>query len=118
MSWRRALTMARELAMRAPPFAREIRAADELVMIYCGPRAWELARPEGDRLAALVFPHRSDPASYRWPVKDKQVLILAMGMLRTLTDPLVMELLHQRAACVAVYEDGALTYYDPRNRAS
>lgn len=129
--------------LKAPPFAHQIRREDDLVMIYCGEKAWQLAKPgpvvapgkpilpdpmglldqckfsdrEFERVASLVFPRRADPSEYRWPVKDKQVLIMAIGELRTATDPLVMELLHQGARLVAVREGDSVTYYDPTDRA-
>lgn len=128
---------------KLPPFANLIDAESDLVMIYCGEKAWELAKPgkvsapgkpyfydslglldlckfadrEFERVASIVYPRRSDPGNYRWPVKDKGVLILSMGELRTVTDPLVMELLHQGARCVSVREGDTLTHYDPLDRA-
>lgn len=129
--------------LKSPPFAHQINREDDLVMIYCGEKAWRLAKPglsaapggpilpdplglldqckfpdkEFERVASLVFPRRADPGEYRWPVKDKQVLILSMGELRTVTDPLVMELLHQGARSVWVREGSSLTHYDPAGRA-
>lgn len=126
-----------------PPYAKLIDADSDLVMIYCGEKAWNLAKPgpvavpgkpyfddtlgllsgckfrddHFERVASIVYPRRTDPENYRWPVKDKDVLVLAMGELRTVTDPLVMELLHQGARCVAVREGETLTYYDPSDRA-
>lgn len=128
---------------KLPPYANLIDAESDLVMIYCGEKAWELAKPgtvtapgkailrdslglldlckfadrEFERVASIVYPRRADPGAYRWPVKDKDVLILSMGELRTVTDPLVMELLHQGARCVWVREGDALTHYDPLARA-
>ena len=120
---------------RLPPFAQLIDPADDLVMIYCGEKAWRLARGGavswveylagwnvaegggGERVASLVFPRRADPCAYRWPVKDKQVLVFACGELQAVTDPLVMELLHQGAVYVGVWADGQLTDYDLRTAA-
>ena len=128
---------------KLPPFARAIEPDDDLVMIYCGEKAWNLAKPgkvaipgkpyfddtlglldlckfrddDFERVASLVYPRRAAPEDYRWPVKGKHVLILAMGELRTVTDPLVMELLHQGARCVSVREGDTLIHYDPSDRA-
>lgn len=128
---------------KLPPYANLIDGESDLVMIYCGERAWKLAKPgtvtypgkpilddclglldfckfadrEFERVASIVYPRRTDPGSYSWPVKDKWALILSMGELRTVTDPLVMELLHQGARCVSVREGIALTHYDPTDRA-
>ena len=126
-----------------PPYAKLIDAESDLVMIYCGDKAWQLAKPgaasapkrpyfddelglldlckfpdvEFERVASVVYPRRADPQNYQWPVRGKGVLILAMGESRTVTDPLVMELLHQGARCVSVRENGAITHYDPSDRA-
>lgn len=130
-------------ARKSPPYARLIDAESDLVMIYCGEKAWELAKPGTayapgkpyfndtlgllddckfadrpfERVASIVYPRRADPESYSWPVKGKGVLILAMGELRTVTDPLVMELLHQGARFVSVRENGTITHYDLTERA-
>lgn len=126
-----------------PPYARLIDADSDLVMIYCGEKAWNLAKPgpvacpgkpyiddslglldlckfpddQFERVASIVYPRRSDPESYHWPVKDKIVLVLSMGELRSATDPLVMELLHQGARSVSVREGVTLTHYDLSDRA-
>lgn len=117
---------------KLPPFARLIDPADDLVMIYCGEKAWRLAQggavswveyldgwgaDGGERVPSLVFPRRQNPDAYRWPVKDKLVIVFACGELQAVTDPLVMELLHQGALYVGVRADGVLTEYDLRNRA-
>lgn len=99
--------------LKAPPFANIIDGADELVMIYCGPRAWQLGRPAQDRVASLVFPRKCGPSEYRWPVKDKRVLIFSGGEPDTILAGLAMELLHQHARCVHVrYSDGRIVDYD------
>jgi hypothetical protein len=129
--------------LKLPPYANLIDAESDLVMIYCGEKAWKIAKPgyviyagrpilddclglldfckfadrEFERVASIVYPRRTDPGTYRWPVKDKGVLILAMGELRTVTDPLVMDLLHQGARYVSVREGDTLTHYDPLERA-
>jgi hypothetical protein len=129
--------------LRSPPFARLISADDDLVMIYCGEKAWELAKPgtaaapgkpyfddhlglldsckfpdrKFERVASIVYPRRTDPQNYRWPVKGKEVLVFAGGELQTVTDPLVMELLHQGALYVGVWADERLTDYDLRTAA-
>ncbi len=126
-----------------PPYARLIDAESDLVMIYCGEKAWSLAKPgpavapgapalpdplgvlvdckfppiEFERVASLVYPRRSPPENYRWPVSGKNVLIFAMGEPLAATDPLVMELLHQGARRVSVCEGATLTDYDLQARA-
>jgi hypothetical protein len=128
---------------KLPPFARLIDPDDDLVMIYCGEKAWNLAKPgpalepgrpgvadplgvlasckfrdtEFERVASIVYPRRSDPSAYRWPVHEKMVLIFACGEAQTVTDPLVMELLHQGAIYVGVWANEALIGYDMRSRA-
>lgn len=128
---------------KLPPYANLIDVESDLVMIYCGEKAWKLAKPGTvaapgkpyfddslglldlckfsdrpfERVASIVYPRRADPGEYSWPVKDKGVLILSMGELRTVTDPLVMELLHQGARFVSVREGNTLTHYDPLDRA-
>jgi hypothetical protein len=127
---------------QSPPYARQIDAESDLVMIYCGERAWSLAKPGPafapgapgvsdplgvlsdckfppvlfDRVASLVYPQRSPPESYRWPVQGKHALIFPMGQPLAATDPLVMELLHQGARCVSVCEGDTFTHYDPQAR--
>jgi hypothetical protein len=126
-----------------PPYARLIDAESDLVMIYCGEKAWNLAKAgpamepgkpsvadplgvlgsckfrdtEFERVPSIVFPRRSDPESYRWPVQGKHVFIFAREEPRTATDPLVMELLHQGAIYVGVWANDTLTDYDLRQRA-
>lgn len=116
---------------KMPPFARAIDPADELVMIYCGEKAWRLAqsgavswveylagwdKDGGERVPSLVFPRQHSPDAYRWPVKDKLVIIFSCGELQAITDPLVMELLHQGAVYVGLWHEGVLTDYDLRSR--
>lgn len=116
---------------KLPPFARAIDTVSDLVFIYCGEKAWRIAqggavswveylagwdKDGGDRVASLVFPRRENPEAYRWPVKDKKVIVFAGGELQVVTDPLVMELLHQGALYVGVWADGVLTDYDLGNR--
>jgi hypothetical protein len=85
-------------------------------MIYCGAKAWQLARPKGDRVASLVYPNRADPADFRWPVMDKKVVILGSHEGDAKIQLLVIELLSQGANTVWVCgkpdEDG----YAPRKR--
>jgi hypothetical protein len=126
-----------------PPYAKLIDAESDLVMIYCGDKAWDLAKPGPtavrgkpyfsdtmgllslckfpddtfERVASIVYPRRAEPESYLWPVKGKHALVLSMGEPRAVTDPLVMELLHQGARCVSVREGETLTHYDPMDRA-
>ena len=59
-----------------PPFSAQIDTDSDLVMIYCGKRAWELARPAKDRVASLVFPYYRKAGEYAWPVNGKEVLVL------------------------------------------
>lgn len=101
-----------------PPYANQIDHESDLVMIYCGPQAWELAKPDGDkRVASLVFPRNTDPSKIKWPVEGKQVLILAQEEPDDTVDLLAIELLRAGARMVhARYADERLETYDPRNR--
>jgi hypothetical protein len=114
---------------QAPPFAKLIDMREELVLIYCGAKAWSLARPgprkatvnfdelsiQGDRVASLAFPRRADPKAYRWPVKGKRVVIFAGGEHKDVTDYLAWVLLVQGSYCVGVYDDtGKFIEYDNR----
>jgi hypothetical protein len=136
------VSQSRALPKKLPPFARLIPPDDELVMIYCGEKAWMLANPGPavapgrpfisdflgllnsckfrdvpfERVASIVYPRRADPGAYRWPVQAKMVVVFAGGELQTVTDPLVMELLHQGAIYVGVWANEALTDYDLRRR--
>ena len=98
----------------SPPYANFIDNTDDLVMIYCGSRAWELAKPDQDRVASLVFPSNRDPVEYRWPVLGKDVLILGQGLDRVTAAYLIVEQLRNGAGKVYVrYEDEiGLTCYD------
>lgn len=107
-------------ALPQPPFGQQIDQAHDLVMIYCGRRAWELAKPEGERVASLVFPRGRDPAEFNWPVRGRQVavFVLAEGPKQGEIDLLVVELLRAGARRVHVRwdgEDGCQTY-DPKPR--
>ena len=103
-----------------PPYANQIDRADELVMIYCGKRAWQLARPDQDRVASLIFPAGRDPQDYRWPVSGKRVIVFGLGEPRMPTDLLIIELIRNGAAVVFVdyLGDGELTLYDPAERSA
>jgi len=83
-----------------PPFANEIDPSHDLVMIYCGKRAWRLAEPNDQRVASIAFPRGADPGRYRWPVHSKRCLVLACGEPQRPVDLLVIELLRQGAATV------------------
>lgn len=100
-----------------PPFAAKIDKESDLVMIYCGARAWELAKPEGERVASLVFPRNRDPADFRWPVQGRQVLVLAQDEPDSAVEILVVELLNAGADIVHVrYSDELLVHYDSQPR--
>jgi hypothetical protein len=101
-----------------PPYANQIDQADDLVVVYCGPRAWKLAAPAQDRVASLIFPAGRDPQAYAWPVAGKEVLVLGQAEPRMSVDFLVIELLRNDASLVYVdYEaDGDIICYDPRER--
>ncbi len=103
-----------------PPYANQIDKTDDLVMVYCGPRAWKLAPPSENRVASLIFPTRRGPQDYRWPVHSKRVLVLAMAEPRMSVDLLIIELLRNGAQIVYVdyLGDGELTYYDPSERSA
>jgi hypothetical protein len=98
-----------------PPYASHIDRADELVMVYCGKKAWRLAAPAPDRVASLIYPAGRDPQDYRWPVHSKRVLVLGLGEPRMSVDLLIIELLRSGARIVYVdYNgDGDIIYYDP-----
>jgi hypothetical protein len=101
-----------------PPYGNQINHADELIIIYCGQRAWRLASPERGRVASLIFPCGRDPEEYRWPVNGKSVLVLALDEPRQVVDILVVELLRQGADSVLIDYDGRgeLTRYSARKR--
>ena len=99
-----------------PPFANQIDHASDLVMIYCGSKAWELARPEGERVASLVYPILRDPREFRWPVKDKKVVILEGDEDDMKVKLLVIELLSQGAECVWVCGKADEFGFVPRKR--
>lgn len=101
-----------------PPFGQDIDPKDDLVMVYCGRRAWKLAEPSNERVASLAFPRGRDPAQYRWPVHSKQVLVHACGEKQGPVDLLIVELLRAGARIVyAKYTDESdLVIYDPANR--
>jgi len=86
-----------------PPFGNQIDSESDLILCYCGPRAWRLASPSAERVASLVFPIGRDPSEYRWPVSGRSVLVLTLGQPRTSVDFLVIELL--RAGADTVYLD-------------
>ena len=92
-----------------PPFANQIEPADDLVMVYCGPKAWKLAAPSDGRVASIAYPRGEDPSRYRWPVHSKHVLVLACGEPQRPVDLLVIELLRQGAHTVfAKYNEGPM----------
>lgn len=105
-----------DLAKKLPPFAKHLDPNDEFTMIYCGTRAWELATPvsppKGDRVASLAYPRDADPQIYKWPVKDKDVLIIAGDENAQKVGLLVIELIRQGAFTVHVYRDNTLVTYD------
>lgn len=113
---------------KLPPFARAINPDDSLVMIYCGEKAWRLAQggpvswveylagwdKTKERVASLVFPKNRDPGEFSWPVKGKQVLVLACDEPDDAVDLLAVELLRAGADLVHVrYSDERLAHYDP-----
>ncbi len=101
-----------------PPFAGKIDRTDEMVMIYCGKRAWELARPAADRVASLVFPYYKKANTYAWPVAGKEVLVISDEHLFW-SDELVYELFCAGATRVHIYGrqiPGELYTYDPAER--
>jgi hypothetical protein len=102
-----------------PPFANQIEHADELVMIYCGERAWRLAQPAADRVASLAYPKGRAAADFMWPVHSKRVLVLGMGEPRRDIDLLCIELLRTGASTVYARYDAAeplITYNNPAAR--
>lgn len=112
------------LRRRSPPFALQLQPIDDVIHVYCGPKAFYLAKPLGppeeratSRPASLAFPKSADPSSYAWPVDGREVLVFPKGEPKAEIDTLVMELLHQGAYRVMVYENGDYTDYDLRDRA-
>jgi hypothetical protein len=101
---------------KSPPYAAQIDRDGDLVMIYCGRSAWELAKPVGaERVASLVFPRNRDPADFNWPVIGKQVLVLAQDEEDAAVDLLAIELLRAGGDLVHVrYADERLETYDPK----
>jgi hypothetical protein len=94
-----------------PPFATQIDHECHLVTIYCGRRAWEIAKPSQTRVASLAFPRDSDPAIYDWPVRGKEVLVLRSDEQLSKIQLLVLELLRQGATHVWCYLDGKCVGY-------
>ena len=98
-----------------PPFSNQIDPEHSMVMIYCGRRAWQLAKPEGERVASLVFPRQRDPAHFKWPVEGRHVLVLGGDAADEDVDLLVIELLRAGADLVDVrYQGGRVEQYDPK----
>jgi len=109
----------RDLQRRSlPPFAHDIDPKDDLVLVYCGRRCWQLAEPGEDRVASLAFPRGRSPSAYRWPVHSRTVLVLAGDEKRETVDLLLVELLRAGARVVhAKYSDSEqLVTYDPSER--
>ena len=100
---------------KLPPFGNQIDRDHDLVMIYCGARAWKLAKPDmPNRIASLVFPKNRDPSEFKWPVEGKNVLVFAQDEENSAVDLLTVELLRAGARIVNVrYSDGRLEIYDP-----
>lgn len=62
---------------RLPPYARQLRAKESCIWLFTGPSAWEWAA--NDTRNKLLLPPEHDPVRYRWPVADKDMLILDTG---------------------------------------
>jgi hypothetical protein len=102
-----------------PPFANQIDRSDELVMIYAGARAWDLAQPGPNRVASIAFPKGRKASDFRWPVHSKRCLVIGCGEPRRDVDLLAIELLRQGTAVVyAKYDqdEPVVTYNNPAVR--
>jgi len=47
------------------------------VWIACGPNAWDFTKLKP--FPVLVLPDECDPADFRWPVADQDVLLIEVG---------------------------------------
>lgn len=64
-------------AKRLPPFARRLSPRDKCIWLFTGPSAWEWAA--NDTRNKLLLPPEHDPVHFRWPVTDKDVVIVDTG---------------------------------------
>lgn len=62
---------------RLPPYALRLRPKDKCVWLFTGPAAWGWAT--NDARNKLLLPPDHDPVRYRWPVADRDVVILDTG---------------------------------------
>ena len=73
-----------------PPFARDfVRRPQDSPWIFAGPLAWEWARHDSRR--KLVLPPDDNPASYKWPVADLELMVLETGA----SDDVLLDLSHE-----------------------
>lgn len=86
-----------------PPFGRHPDIAHGgSVFIYCGSRAYELARPNENRAPSVVYPKDTDPVLYQWPVANLDVIVFQKDEDTMKVSLLVIELLNQGAARVTI----------------
>ena len=66
-----------------PPYGRQYldQRPSNGPWIACGPGAWEFTRLKP--FPVIVLPDGDDPADYRWPVIDQDVLLIEVGIYDT-----------------------------------
>lgn len=71
----------RTVRRRLPPYAQQIPASVKTVFISAGPAAWERARRwERANKPGLVCPPDTDPDHLVWPVKGRNVVLIATDL--------------------------------------
>ena len=71
---------------KTPPHANEVDNRDPITHIYVGDRALERCAeayywiPEGFPVAAMALPPNRSPYEFTWPIKDRTIIILSIGI--------------------------------------
>lgn len=94
---------AHQPALRLPPYAEHVPASVSTVFISAGPWAWERAkRWRGKGEPGLVAPPDVDPSTIDWPIRGRNVALIAPDLDRTALVSLVGALMDARPAVLAV----------------
>lgn len=93
----------RAIRRRLPPYAQRVPATVKTVFISAGPAAWERAkRWEKEGKPGLVCPPDTDPEHLIWPVKGRNVALIAPGLSFEQVKRIARAVLHAKPSVLAV----------------